>query len=596
MITGKRNIKSGEEFNHLFPKPEGDYVSIKKEAVLRDTIGLMQQVIDDTLDDTKLIAKKLQGASVLLTCKRIWNFCFSHLQYEKDEERKEQVRRPARSWHDRKRGVDCDCLTVFIGSILTNLQIPFLMRMTRYKGLEFEHIYPVAESPEGEIIIDCVVHEFNYEVPYTEKKDVKMELQYLNGVTGERFNEFGDKVRFVHDLPIDAEDLFRDEIEFQGLGASAKKEARQEKRAEKKEERKANPGQVKEKLKEGLKKGVNAVNKVNPATALLRAGILASMKLNLFQVASTLRFAYWTEADAQKNEMDLAKFKQLQAVRVKLEKIYFTAGGNTNALKESILTGKGNQDKMVQLNGLGEVIPMVTDNDDLRTILGDQIFYQELNGFDGLHGLGNLGSAIAAGAAVTAASGVIATISGVLKKIGGVFKKGSNAAQKIQIKANTDIAEEKTRKFSVKNLVNKVKSKIQERKENKLLNQGEASFDEDATEDTTASYEENFPTDEFSEDGAAQNRSAEDSDAGGEKKGVIQWVKDNPVPSTIIGLVVVGGAILGIRAYNKSKNKSKKGLDGLPKSKKHKSKKHKPAVKQNPKKKKSYSTQKIELL
>ena len=30
--------------------------------------------------------------------------------------------------------------------------------------------------------MDFVVHAFNYEEPYTEKKDYKMDLQYLDGI------------------------------------------------------------------------------------------------------------------------------------------------------------------------------------------------------------------------------------------------------------------------------------------------------------------------------------------------------------------------------------------------------------------------------
>ena len=37
---------------------------------------------------------------------------------------------------------------------------------------------------------------------------------------------------------------------------------------------------------------LNAVNKVNPATVLLRNGILASMKLNMRNVAARLRWSY----------------------------------------------------------------------------------------------------------------------------------------------------------------------------------------------------------------------------------------------------------------------------------------------------------------
>ncbi|MBI3136053.1 MAG: hypothetical protein HYZ14_15355 [Bacteroidetes bacterium] len=516
------------------------------------------------------------------TCKNVWNFCFKNIQYELDEQGKEQVRRPARAWRDRFRGIDCDDFVVMVGSILTNLGIPFIIRLTRYEQPTMEHTYPIAKDwSDLEIVVDCVVHGFNYEVPYTEKKDYEMELQYLNGIPGERYNEFGDRVEYQHDLPIDAQDLFGDEPDLTGLGASAKKQERQQRRAENKEQRKTDTAPLKEKLKEGLKKGVNAINKVNPATALLRAGILASMKLNLFQAASTLRFAYWSKEQALKNEMEPAKYDQLQQVRAKLEKIYFGAGGNTPALREAILTGKGNQDRMVQLNGLGAIIPSVRDEDSMRTILGEDLFNRELAGFDGLHGLGNLGAVVATSAAVAAASGVMASVSGLLKKMGNLFKKGSAASQKVLVKANTDAAEEQTRKFSVKNLVNTIKSKIQERRERKSLktsapeNYPSDEADAQPVDETVQTGEETTNevaiTDEpftehasevLTDESEVKPKSA-DNKSTDQGTGMVAWVKANPGKTALIGLGAAGLTWFVIHSVKKSREAA---LAGLPKN------------------------------
>ena len=290
MKTGKRRIRDGQEFDRFFHRPKGKNITVKKEASLRDTLKWMKKVIADTLDQTKAIARHLQGEREILTCKRIWDFCFSNFQYTKDEERKEQIRTPFRAWWDRKTGIDCDCFTVLIGSILTHLGIPFVMRMTRYEALDFEHIYPVALTNEGEVVIDAVVHKFNYEVPYAEKEDIEMDLQVLSGVKGERFNEFGDKVLFENDLPIDAEDLFLDEaeMELEGLEGRAerleRKKKRKEKRATNKANRKARNEEIKslplkERVKARAKQAFHVINKLNPGAALLRAGVLASMNL-----------------------------------------------------------------------------------------------------------------------------------------------------------------------------------------------------------------------------------------------------------------------------------------------------------------------------
>lgn len=181
MKTGKRHIKNGKEFNRFFPIPKGENIVVKRVAQLDDTIDLMKNVVGTTLVDTVEIAQYLKGSTEYETCKNVWDFCFDHLQYTKDDLGKEQVRRPSRTWKDRIKGIDCDCMSVFIGSILTNLNIPFSFRLTKYTAQEFEHVYPIAHTNNGVIILDAVVHRFNREVKYSAKQDIKMELQYLNG-------------------------------------------------------------------------------------------------------------------------------------------------------------------------------------------------------------------------------------------------------------------------------------------------------------------------------------------------------------------------------------------------------------------------------
>lgn len=605
--TGRRKIQDGGAFDHLFQPAKGKNITIKKQALLGDTIKWIQLVIAKTLDQTKALARHLQGARVKLTCKQIWNFCFHHYQYKRDEERKEQIRTPNRSWMDRKDpiGIDCDCFTVTICSLLENLQIPYVMRITKYEADEFEHIYPVAFTPEGEeIIIDCVVHEFNYEVPYTAKKDIPMDLEILNGapeplsdeitrdssVVQERFNEFGEKVSFEHDLPIDAEDLFLDEeMELDGLEGraegQARKAARKAKRNRPKEvkkaERKAKRQEFVKNFKEGslkdkIRTGFHVINKANPAAALLRAGILASMKLNLFKVASHLRFAYWSEAQARANDMDMNKFNQLQRIREKVEKIYFRAGGKAASLKKAILTGKGNRNKMVALNGLGNILHMPSDEDSLKEILGEDLFYEELNGFEGLSGLGEPAT-IATGAAVTAASGAMGVIAGLIKKLGSLFKKGSKSGEKFKIQDNTDNREEGTRKFSLKNIVNKVRTKIQERKQRKSAGESGGEFIDIpeneigpplSDEDMQISPEDEFIMDDPFDESGSNTRSA--SAAGDGKRTAGQWMKDNALWLGIGTAAAIGGTALTIYLVRKSKAKKAKALSGVKKPKKKK--------------------------
>ena len=185
---GKLHINPTNQYDHLFPVSSGQDVVIigSGKAKLENTLHLMQEVIAETLDDTRRLATKFKGHNVTDTCKKIWEFVYHHIQYKMDKTGVEQVRRPSRTWSDRFTGVDCDCYTVFIGSILTHLGIPFMMRITKYGGRDhFQHVYPIVPIAGGHITIDCVADRFNYEVPYSHKQDIKPNGAFtINGLGG----------------------------------------------------------------------------------------------------------------------------------------------------------------------------------------------------------------------------------------------------------------------------------------------------------------------------------------------------------------------------------------------------------------------------
>lgn len=399
--TKKRRIKSGEEFEHLFPKPLFLDPTIKKGATVNDTVRFIPQVVRETLFQTSKLAPLLKGRNVYETCKNIWDFVYEHIAYKKDEEGKEQIRSPARGWHDRFHGIDCDCYTVFISSILSNLKIKHKLRITKYKQDHFQHIYPIVPTTGGNYItVDCVVDRFNYEEPYSEKQDTTMELEYLNGVPSTN--------------NVDVQDLMGwEEIEGSDLGKiKLFKKMSQPPGGD-------NSGKKGGKLKNFIHKALHATNRLNPATALIRSGVLISMKLNLFKVASRLKFGYLTEEQAQQKEVDMSKFERLKKVKEKLEKIFYDAGGKPENLKKAILTGKGNKNH--EVIGLGYILDDMTgfdENTPSNVLLGNEMYNDE-----GFNGLGELGSATASAASITAATGIIGAIAGLLKGIGNIFPK-----------------------------------------------------------------------------------------------------------------------------------------------------------------------------
>jgi hypothetical protein len=384
-----RHIHSGKEFDKFFPEAKATEKTILRSASVDDTVKFIPEVVKETKWHTKNIAQMLKAESVHATCRNIWNFVYKHIRYNKDDDGLEQIRSPARTWHDRFRGVDCDCYTTFISSILTNLKIPHVLRITKYRKDYFQHIYPIVPTGNGSYItMDCVIDQFNKEEPYKEKQDTKMDLQYLEGIEDRELSDLGSF------------------SEYEGLGKRGW-------------------------FKRFLHNAIHNFNRFNPATLALRNGVLAAMKLNLFKVPQRLKYAYLSEAEAKKRGLIMDRWYKLVKVKDKLENIFFGAGGKPKNLKKALLTGKGNHNHDV--NGLGYVMDEgvmgMDETTPLRQLLGEEIWHSEN---EGAHGVGELGDPVTGGT-VAVASGILAIISGIIKGIGTIFpKKDAQGAEDFQ--------------------------------------------------------------------------------------------------------------------------------------------------------------------
>jgi len=513
----KRKIKSGEEFDHLFPKPLFLDPTIKKGATVNDTVRFIPQVVRETLFQTAKLAPLLKGSNVYETCKNIWEFVYTHIAYKKDEEGKEQIRSPARGWHDRFHGIDCDCYTVFISSILSNLKIKHKLRITKYSQDHFQHIYPIVPTTGGNYItVDCVVDRFNYEEPYTEKQDTKMELEYLNGIPSTNNVDVQDLMGWEE---LNGEDdlgkikLFKKMAQPPGSEGDTSKKG---------------------KLKNLLHKGLHITNRLNPATTLIREGVLISMKLNLFKVAQRLKYAYLSEDDARKKEMDMDKFAKLRKIKEKLEKIFYDAGGKPENLKKAILTGKGNSKGKHDVDGLGYIpddMNGMDENTPSNTLLGMDIYQSE--------GFGELGSATAAAASITAATGIIGAIAGLLKGVGNMFPKKSKEGKDFENPESTPGDGTSTAEVS------------QNAGDVKITNSDDGS--------STTSSSSN------SEGGGGNNQkslmktsgdssSTDNSDSSGGDKPQGFWDKNKKwIKPTAIGLTGLGLVFLGVKMLHKPK-------------------------------------------
>ncbi len=511
-----RHINSTRAFDHLFEKASGRNELIKRDARLEDTLSLIQRVVKETTHQTKAIAQKLKADTTIKTLENIWEFVYRHINYKKDAKGKEQIRSPIRTWHDRFSGVDCDCYTVFISSILTNLNIPHKLRIAKYNKDYFQHIYPIVPYDSSYITLDCVMDNFNSEQPFTQKMDTPMELEYLQGIDEDDFDEFLEEENF--------EGIFNFRKKKKAAASSSSSSSTKKKGI----------------FKKIVGKGLHVINRVNPSTVLLRNGVLAAMKVNLFKVAERLKWAYVTPEVAQKKGMDMGRYQKLVGVRQRLEKIFHGAGGKPENLKKAILSGKGNANREVA--GLGAFD--FSTSMPLSELLGEEIYRSE--NIDDMNGLGELGEPATA-AAITAATGVIASISALLKNIGELFPK--RAGQEAAASQETELVDESI------------------------------TLPTETSSDAFETYTEDYPTDvvttstdnsSLPDGGSANQRTSSDASSSDDPEESF-WKKNKKwLKPTLFG---VGGLGLSILGYQLLKPKKKKpaaptnDLSGQPKKK-----------------------------
>jgi len=205
----KRNIKPGTQFNSLFPLPQGENKLINNTASVFDTLDFIATVVKGTLKDTEKLAQLVKGTSLEQTLANIHNFFYNHYQYKLDTPGIEQVRRPSRAWADRAKGIDCDCFSTSISSVLSNLQIPHYLKIVGINGRNYyQHVYVIVpKTPNADVnvrsnywVLDPVIDieynqksSFDKEAKNITKKHVKkmIPLEYLNGLETDKLgNEF----------------------------------------------------------------------------------------------------------------------------------------------------------------------------------------------------------------------------------------------------------------------------------------------------------------------------------------------------------------------------------------------------------------------
>ena len=400
ITAGFRPIVNGRQYNRFFAIPKDNDRIILDDGDVDDTVELMKKVVWKYIDDTKLIAKELTGRNTVQTCNNVWNFLFNHIQYRLDKKGIEQLRRPCRSWAEREQGIDCDCFSIFVSSILTNLQIPHKFRITKYGSSDvFQHVYVIVPHQNTQLTIDCVLNRFNYEKPYSQKKDFTMNLSGINvavlsGIDGDVFDlvsgfeGLGDLASPENDRAIyehlvktrtmiaqnpnsvstvEYTPAFLKMLDYAienwntpnraaALEILAKNEEALNRlngvedisdlegfdddqfgAAKKAPQKKA----FFKKVGEAAKKGGKAFIRFNPLTITSRGGFLLFLKMNIKKVSSRLQWAYKSKEEAAKNGVNEKAWNNAKNGLKKLEKLFVkTLQGKPEAMKKAILNAR----------------------------------------------------------------------------------------------------------------------------------------------------------------------------------------------------------------------------------------------------------------
>ncbi len=172
-----------EAFNNI-GSPENKAKLNATSALNSDIIEAVNSSFKQALEQTKAIAINFKGSTPLETCKNIWTFLRKEINYVKDPAGYQFIRQP-RAFLAAKKG-DCKSFSLFAAGVLKNLypDAEVFLRFAGYSSLNIPtHVYTVIAINGKKIICDGVYKYFSKEKEYTYKKDYKMKVYTLSGIS-----------------------------------------------------------------------------------------------------------------------------------------------------------------------------------------------------------------------------------------------------------------------------------------------------------------------------------------------------------------------------------------------------------------------------
>jgi hypothetical protein len=232
------------------------------------------------------------------------------------------------------------------------------------------------------------------------------------------------------------------------------------------------------------------------------------MKLNFMKIASELKYTYLTEDEARRKNLPMEKFPKMKRIREKLEKLFYGAGGKIENLKKAILTGKGNKNKDVPVNGLGyisyENVDGLHEDLNLSQLLGSDMIDSE--GVHEVNGMGALGEPATA-TAIAAASTVLTTIFAMIKSVGSLIPK-KKAGEKSGDGSNNDTSSDNNSNDSnaAENTPPATETNTTETNSNNSTDTGETTSTDNSTTTDKSSANSNTNTPTTTDNNKSENK------------------------------------------------------------------------------------------
>lgn len=128
------------------------------------------------------LAAHLKADSEAQSAFNVWHWLHTNINYNYDKAGEEEIRTPARSWADRKSGVDCDCLAVFTACLFICMGYrPKFEIVAFHNSPQYSHIFVNLNG----LAVDRVLPVFGIRPSLiTKKLLMEIPVYHLSGVDG----------------------------------------------------------------------------------------------------------------------------------------------------------------------------------------------------------------------------------------------------------------------------------------------------------------------------------------------------------------------------------------------------------------------------